>query len=108
MSCDCDDNINRLAGATLMTPVINYWWHGLPSNLSSKAYYDQPPQDQWALRVAHYMPWLIQWWFTQKWFPTSSVVQGNPAVFSHQDLTLLSKIVNTEHQACTLPTKRTI
>lgn len=65
---------NRLAGATLMTPVINYWWHNLPSNLTTKFYYHQFTQDQWALRVAHYFPWLTFWWFTQKWFPSSSVV----------------------------------
>ncbi|CAJ1967686.1 unnamed protein product [Sphenostylis stenocarpa] len=83
---------HRLAGATLMTPVINYWWHNLPSNMTTKAYYDQPTQDQWALRVAHYFPWLTYWWFTQNWFPSSSVVQRNPAIFSHQDLSILSKL----------------
>ncbi|XP_050892131.1 uncharacterized protein LOC127097678 isoform X2 [Lathyrus oleraceus] len=66
---------HRLAGATLLTPGINYWWHGLPYNMSVKAYYEQLPRDQWALRVAHYVPWLTYWWFTQNWFPTSSASQ---------------------------------
>ncbi|KAK9901823.1 hypothetical protein M0R45_001939 [Rubus argutus] len=45
---------HRLAGATLHAPVINYWWPGFPANLSTDAYYKQPPGDQWALRVAHH------------------------------------------------------
>ncbi|KAK7279036.1 hypothetical protein RJT34_24079 [Clitoria ternatea] len=85
---------HRLAGATLMTPVVNYWWHNLPSNLSREAYYDQPTQDQWALRVAHYVPWLTHWWFTQNWFPSSSVVHHNPAVFSPQDISIFSNPMN--------------
>lgn len=92
---------NRLAGATLMTPVTNYWWPAFPSNLSTQAYYKQPVQDQWAVRVAHYFPWLTYWWITQKWFPSSSVVQRNPAVFSQQDLSILSKLTNREYQVPT-------
>ncbi|KAB2594979.1 hypothetical protein D8674_030429 [Pyrus ussuriensis x Pyrus communis] len=77
---------HRLAGAALIAPVINYWWPGLPANLSSYAYKKQPPQDQWAVRVAHYIPWLTYWWNTQKFFPSSSVVSGKPEnVFSRQD-----------------------
>ncbi|KAJ0101541.1 hypothetical protein Patl1_05898 [Pistacia atlantica] len=41
---------HRLAGATLIAPVINYWWPGFPRNLSTEAYNLQLPQDQWALR----------------------------------------------------------
>ncbi|XP_050892129.1 uncharacterized protein LOC127097677 [Lathyrus oleraceus] len=88
---------HRLAGASLLTPVINYWWHGFPYNMSVKAYYEQLPRDQWALRVAHYVPWLTYWWFTQNWFPTSSVVQANPAVLSPQDLSVVSNFVKKEH-----------
>ncbi|XP_057477047.1 uncharacterized protein LOC130764748 isoform X2 [Actinidia eriantha] len=46
----------RLAGATLIALVVNYWLPGFPANLSKEAYYKQFPQDQWALRVAHYAP----------------------------------------------------
>lgn len=96
--------INRLAGATLMTPVVNYWWHNLPLNMTTKAYYKQPKHDQWALRVAHYFPWLTYWWFTQEWFPSSSVVQRNPAVFSNQDLSIVSKfLINRQQQVIQLP-----
>ncbi|XP_010244646.1 PREDICTED: uncharacterized protein LOC104588419 [Nelumbo nucifera] len=83
---------HRLAGAALVAPVINYWWPSLPANLSKEAYQQQHPQDQWAIRVAHYAPWLTYWWNTQKWFPASSVIHQNPDVFSRQDKDLLSKL----------------
>lgn len=83
---------HRLAGAALLAPVINYWWQGFPANLSTEAYFKQPPQDQWALRVAHNLPWLTYWWNTQKWFPSSSVVAKNVHIFSRQDLEIVSKI----------------
>jgi hypothetical protein len=69
--------------------------------MSTKVYYEQPTQDQWAVRVAHYVPWLTFWWFTQNWFPTSSVVQGHPAIFSPQDLSILSNFDKNEHQVHT-------
>ncbi|XP_004307062.1 PREDICTED: uncharacterized protein LOC101314695 [Fragaria vesca subsp. vesca] len=80
---------HRLAGATLYAPVVNYWWPGFPANLSADAYYKQPLGDQWALRVAHYIPWLTYWWNTQKVFPSSTVIARNPENFSSQDLEIL-------------------
>ncbi|CAN1844159.1 hypothetical protein LINPERHAP1_LOCUS37355 [Linum perenne] len=50
---------HRLAGAALVAPVINYWWKSFPTNLSTEAYNNQLPQDQWALRIAHHAPWLV-------------------------------------------------
>ncbi|KAL2227674.1 uncharacterized protein LOC105161049 [Sesamum indicum] len=82
---------HRLAGATLIAPVVNYWWPSFPSNLSAEAYRQQFPQDQWALRVAHHAPWLVYWWNTQKWFPPSSVIAGKPR-FTAPDLKVLSKL----------------
>ncbi|KAJ7970571.1 Alpha/beta-Hydrolases superfamily protein [Quillaja saponaria] len=87
---------HRLAGAVLLAPVVNYWWPGLPSNLSTEAYYKQLPQDQWTLRVAHYIPWLIYWWNTQKWFPASSVIAGKIDIFSSQDLQLLPTLARKQ------------
>ncbi|KAJ4823398.1 hypothetical protein Tsubulata_032415, partial [Turnera subulata] len=81
----------RLAGAALIAPAVNYWWPGFPANLSTEAYALQHPADQWALRVAHYAPWLTYWWNTQKWFRSSGVITGPPEVFSRQDLELLSQ-----------------
>ncbi|XP_057801990.1 uncharacterized protein LOC131017282 [Salvia miltiorrhiza] len=85
---------HRLAGAALLTPVVNYWWPGFPSHLSRQAYNKQFIQDQWALRVAHYMPWLTYWWNTQKLFPSSSVIAAHPDIFTNPDKQLFPKIVS--------------
>ncbi|KAI3687768.1 hypothetical protein L1987_81471 [Smallanthus sonchifolius] len=85
---------HRLAGVGLIAPAINYWWPNLPSNLTNEAYFQQLKQDQWALRVAHYLPWLTYWWNTQTWFPCSSMIQGNPNVLSPPDREVWFKIFN--------------
>ncbi|CAN1123885.1 hypothetical protein LINPERPRIM_LOCUS3468 [Linum perenne] len=82
---------HRLAGAALVAPVINYWWKSFPSNLSTEAYNNQLPQDQWALRIAHHAPWLIYWWNTQKIFPSSAVIARRPETLSAQDKELIAK-----------------
>jgi len=66
----------RLAGVALLAPVVNYRWPGLPKNLSREAYYKQQLGDQWAIRVAYYAPWLLNWWMKQSWLPTSTVISG--------------------------------
>ncbi|KAK6942607.1 Alpha/beta hydrolase fold-1 [Dillenia turbinata] len=86
---------HRLAGAALLAPVVNYWWPGLPADLTTEAYYQQFPRDQWALRVAHYLPWLTYWWNTQKWFPGSSAAGRNPKVFSPKDLEILARMTKS-------------
>ncbi|XP_052198569.1 uncharacterized protein LOC127805824 [Diospyros lotus] len=88
---------HRLAGATLIAPVVNYWWPGFPANLSKEAYYEQFPQDQWTLRIAHYLPWLTYWWNTQKFFPSSSVIAGRPK-FSEQDVQLITHLSSANMQ----------
>ncbi|KAK8562163.1 hypothetical protein V6N13_148725 [Hibiscus sabdariffa] len=85
---------HRLAGAALLAPVVNYWWPGFPTNLSTEAYYQQLPRDQWALRVSHYAPWLTYWWNTQKWFPSSSAIAHNVDIFSSEDKKLLPQILS--------------
>ncbi|KAJ0046731.1 hypothetical protein Pint_05836 [Pistacia integerrima] len=85
-----------LAGATLIAPVINYWWPGFPRNLSTEAYNLQLPQDQWALRVTHYAPWLTYWWNTQKLFPGSAAAASHPEIFSPQDIQLFSKLAGRQ------------
>ncbi|XVF76222.1 hypothetical protein PTKIN_Ptkin13bG0248900 [Pterospermum kingtungense] len=85
---------HRLAGATLVAPVVNYWWSGFPANLSEQAYQKQLPQDQWALRLSHYAPWLTYWWNTQKWFPGSSVIAHSGDNFNSEDKKLLPKIAS--------------
>ncbi|KAF8380298.1 hypothetical protein HHK36_027780 [Tetracentron sinense] len=66
----------RLAGAAMLAPVINYRWPGFPNNLSKEAYYQQGKGDQWALRVAYYVPWLLNWWLNQSWLPSPTVIKG--------------------------------
>ena len=86
----------RLAGVALLAPIINYWWQGLPPNLSTEAYYKQLPQDQWTVGIVHYIPWLTYLWNTQKWFPALSAVPGNRDIFSPQDLEIMSKKIGTQ------------
>ncbi|KAI4348975.1 hypothetical protein L6164_009634 [Bauhinia variegata] len=81
---------HRLAGAVLLAPVVNYWWPGLPSNLTNEAFNEVKLRDQWGLRVAHYTPWLTYWWNTQRWFPIHSVVANSPEIFSSQDKELIT------------------
>ncbi|KAK6126323.1 hypothetical protein DH2020_039968 [Rehmannia glutinosa] len=71
----------KLAGAALIAPVVNYWWPGIPSNMSEEAYKQHLVQDQWAIRVAHYLPWLNYWWNTQKLFPGLSLIALIPKFF---------------------------
>ncbi|KAF9618616.1 hypothetical protein IFM89_002311 [Coptis chinensis] len=87
----------RLLGATLLTPVVNYWWPGFPANLTTEVYNQHFTQDQWTLRVAHYLPWLTYWWNTQKWFPASSVAAMKPAIFSQPHIALLPKFASIKN-----------
>ncbi|KAF3617785.1 putative protein ABSCISIC ACID-INSENSITIVE 5-like [Capsicum annuum] len=80
---------HRLAGAILLTPVTNYWWGSFPANLTKQAYYEQLVQDQWTLRISHYLPWLTYWWNTQKWFPSSSVATFSEDILFEQDRVLM-------------------
>ncbi|KAI0491499.1 hypothetical protein KFK09_025759 [Dendrobium nobile] len=88
---------HRLAGAAIVAPVSNYWWSGFPLNLSMEAYNQQAMQDKWAVGVAHYAPWLVYWWNTQKWFPSSSVIEHNTKIFSAPDLKLLGRFDARTH-----------
>lgn len=91
----CLKNIpHRLSGVSILGPVGNYWWSGYPPNVSREAWYVQLPQDQWAVRVAHYAPWLAYWWNTQKFFPASSVISFNPATLSREDMAVLPKFAD--------------
>ncbi|GJR55456.1 alpha/beta hydrolase fold protein [Tanacetum coccineum] len=84
---------HRLAGATLISPGINYWWPNLPSNLSNEAFSRQLKQDQWAYRVAQYVPWLSYWWYTHKWFSSFSIIESSLAILPAPDLQVLSKLI---------------
>ncbi|KAE8733058.1 putative catalytic [Hibiscus syriacus] len=66
---DVQELADKLAGASLVVPFVNYWWPRLPANISNEAFGRLLAQDQWSFRVAHYPPWLFYWWMSQKWFP---------------------------------------
>lgn len=83
---------HRLAGVALVVPVINYWWPSFPSELFSKNYKKQLARDQWKLGIAHYTPGLTYWWLTQKWFPSSSILERHPIIFSKQDVEIIQTI----------------
>ncbi|KAK8448771.1 hypothetical protein SEVIR_7G098000v4 [Setaria viridis] len=85
---------HRLFGVAILGPVGNYWWSGLPSNVSWDAWYQQLPQDQWAVWVAHHLPWLTYWWNSQKLFPASSVIAYNPALLSEEDKLVIPKFAH--------------
>ncbi|XP_039117598.1 uncharacterized protein LOC120253322 [Dioscorea cayenensis subsp. rotundata] len=85
---------HRLAGAAIVAPIANYWWHNLPANLSKETFAQQPPRDQWAIRVAHYAPWLTFWWNTQKWFPASSVLAHRSDHLDAKDKEILLSVGN--------------
>ncbi|KOM39037.1 hypothetical protein LR48_Vigan03g241900 [Vigna angularis] len=88
---------HRLAGAVLIAPVLNYWWTGLPRNLTNEVFYRQKLQDQWTLRVVHYIPWLTYWWNTQTWFPSSSLIADSLDLLSLQDKELLPKRIDRKN-----------
>lgn len=78
-----------MAGASLLCPVINYWWPSFPANLSKEGFSSQLPEDQWTQRVAHHLPWLTYWWNTQKLFPALSILSGRHEILSSQDLEII-------------------
>lgn len=86
---------HRLSGASLVVPFVNYWWPCIPANLSKEALNSQLVQDQWVFRVAHYTPWLFNWWMTQTWFPSLSIMEGNTTILSRPDLEMLKKLSDT-------------
>lgn len=80
----------RLAGIALVVPFVNYWWPGFPC--SKETFRRLRLQDQWTFRVARYAPWLFYWWMTQKWFPSFSLMSGDPSVFSQRDLEIMKNM----------------
>ncbi|KAI8522712.1 hypothetical protein RHMOL_Rhmol13G0018000 [Rhododendron molle] len=89
---ESDPYPERLAGASLVVPFVNYWWRGIPANILREALSTLLGQDQWTFRIAHYAPWLFNWWMTQKWFPSLSMMAGNMAVFCDPDLEILKEL----------------
>ncbi|KZV47157.1 hypothetical protein F511_05208 [Dorcoceras hygrometricum] len=78
---------NRLAGAALVVPHINYKWPSLPNDLTKDDY--RKGLSRWTVFVATHFPGLLHWWLTQKMFPSSSVLDRNPKFFNNKDLEVL-------------------
>ncbi|XP_051130420.1 uncharacterized protein LOC127250958 isoform X2 [Andrographis paniculata] len=94
---------HRLAGAALVAPAVNFWWRGIPSNVSQQGFELQPAADRWVARVAHYVPWLTYWWNTQKLFASSSVIARSASILSNQDKELLPRILEIRKEYLGLP-----
>ncbi|XP_059278208.1 uncharacterized protein LOC132032587 [Lycium ferocissimum] len=83
---------HRLAGVALVGPSANYWWACYPTKLSKEALEMIVPQDKKTFQIAHYAPWLFNWWMNQKWFHSLSVMEGNMAIFSKTDLEIVKQL----------------
>lgn len=77
----------RLAGVALVVPVVNYRWPSLPESLIKEDY--RRRLVHWSIRLAHYAPGLLHWWVTQKWLPSTSVLERNPVFFNSRDIDVL-------------------
>lgn len=84
------DHFCRLAGLALIAPVINYKWPSLPGNLIREDY--RRKFVGWGLWLAKYCPKLLHWWVTQKWLPSTVVIEKNPALFNKSDIDILKTI----------------
>ncbi|EYU36070.1 hypothetical protein MIMGU_mgv1a014003mg [Erythranthe guttata] len=83
---------HRLSGAALIVPFVNYWWKCFPSKLSKEALGTLPLSDQWTFRVARFAPWLVNWWMTQKWFTSLSIMHGKLDIFAPSDLEIIRQL----------------
>ncbi|XP_010520432.1 PREDICTED: uncharacterized protein LOC104799549 [Tarenaya hassleriana] len=80
---------HRLAGASLVVPVVNYWWKRVPGDLLREGFRLYNLQDRWAYRVSHYVPWLFHWWTKQQWLTRSCMMAGNTYMLTPADLKFL-------------------
>ncbi|KAL8193622.1 hypothetical protein R6Q57_026757 [Mikania cordata] len=82
----------RLSGASLIVPFVNYWWPCLPADLAKESFQLLLAQDRWTFRVARYAPCLFQWWMNKIFFPSLSMLAGNMDIFSQSDLEFLKNL----------------
>ena len=83
---------HRLAGATLVVPVANFWWPSFPPELTKQVFRNQLKRDKVKLTIAHHFPALIYWWMTQKWFPYSSIMERHPILFNKRDVETIQQM----------------
>lgn len=77
---------DRLFGASLVVPFVHYWWPCIPAEINKDAFERLPVPFQWSFRIAHYTPWLFNWWMNQKWFPN---LMNTAVNYCDQDLEIL-------------------
>ncbi|GJX04437.1 lysophospholipase BODYGUARD 1 precursor [Tanacetum coccineum] len=75
---------SKLAGVALVVPFINYRWPSLPYDLIQDDY--RKNLSKFMVWIARHTPGLLQWWLTQKMFPSSSVLDRNVSFFSTKDM----------------------
>jgi hypothetical protein len=74
----------------MIAPTINYEWPSLPKSLVRDDY--RKRLIKLAIWLAKYSPRLLQWWVSQKWLPSNSVIEKNPAFFNKRDIEILERI----------------
>lgn len=79
----------RLAGVSLVVPVVNYRWRSLPEKLIKGDY--RRTLVQVFFWFAKHVPRLLQWWVTQDWNSSMNVVEKKPVFFSNRDTEALKK-----------------
>ncbi|GLT48728.1 hypothetical protein SLA2020_223360 [Shorea laevis] len=79
----------RLAGVSLVVPVVNYRWRSLPEKLIKGDY--RRTLVQLFFWFAKHIPRLLQWWVTQDWNSSMNVVERKPVFFSNRDTEALKK-----------------
>jgi hypothetical protein len=81
----------------MFAPVTNFWWKGYPPGVAEDAFSKQNIGDRLALSVAHYAPWLLYWYMTQRWFPTSSTVKAEHAQLDDIDRLRMTEYYSEVH-----------
>lgn len=74
----------------MIAPTINYEWPSLPQSLVRDDY--RRKLIKIAMWLARYSPTLLHWWVSQKWLPSNSVIEKNPAFFNKRDIEILERI----------------
>ncbi|MCD7454236.1 hypothetical protein HAX54_024022, partial [Datura stramonium] len=82
---------HRIQGVAFVAPIINYQWPSLPNNLieddKRKKHYG------YLMKVARYVPGLLQWWVTRKSSTSSSTTDSKPyTYFTTKDFQLLKNV----------------
>lgn len=87
---------HRLAGATLLCPVVNSWWSSFPGSLTWELWNKKSITERFGMLVTHNTPWLLYWFNSGNLLQKSSAMQPNPKLFSPTDMAILPKLAARE------------